>query len=238
MGSNVSKQTIDTTKENVTNIINESITEVNDDTTAYGTTKSTIEVVNEDGSKIKCKELNISNTAELNVAAIQEVFTDITSEKLNEVSSKIQDELVSASEQANEGISLGQSNVAIQKTLLSEKVATSINNSIKNTFETNVVASGGNNASTKIINSGDIEVDGECNFTSEAVSEILAKNVAKRIIEDLMKTLKISESSTTIDQKHDQTNEGITMGFLIAAAVLILLVIVAFVMIKKKAVSK
>ncbi len=234
MGTNVSRQRIESTKENITSVINDSITEVDDNTTAYGSAKSVIEIVNEDGSNIQCKELNVSNTAKLNVTAIQRIFTDLTSDQMTDLTTKIQDELESAAEQENEGINLGQTNVSIQDTVLAQKVTTSISNSVKKSFETNVVASGNNNASTKFINSGNIDIDGDCNFSSEAVSKILAENVSDRIIKDLMGVLQITESETKVKQDGSQSNEGITMAFLIAAAVLVLLVIVAFVMIKKK----
>jgi hypothetical protein len=223
MGANTSEQLIDSTSDLVSEVMNKMSTTVETKTSTYTGSFQIMKVEFSNMKIVGCGIL-LEQHAAVNVSALLNNTTTLTTDLSTEIMSTIKEEMKNTIEQKNEKLNLGQVNVSRAITKgntyleqnLTNDISVGISNSLKQTTE-----------GTQVIdfNMKDSEITcspgGIIKVSQKMIIDAIAKNIAKNIVDNGIENIVTGELEKAIKNKAKQLNKGIDIEFIVIVCVII-----------------
>jgi hypothetical protein len=223
MGANTSEQLIDSTSDLVSEVMNKMSTTVETKTSTYTGSFQIMKVEFSNMKIVGCGIL-LEQHATVNVSALLNNTTTLTTDLSTEIMSTIKEEMKNTIKQKNEKLNLGQANVSKAITKgntyleqnLTNDISVGISNSLKQTTE-----------GTQVIdfNMKDSEITcspgGIIKVSQTMIIDAIAKNIAKSIVDNGIENIVTGELEKAIKNKAKQLNKGIDIKFIVIVCVII-----------------
>lgn len=222
MGTNISKQVIDSTTSITQKVLNEFVNTA--ETEAIARAYSNQEaVIDATGARLYKCPVTIEQDAKVTAASFGDTSNQLSNNLANELKAQIKEKLEQTLQQANKDLNLFQTNFSDVRTKSSTYIDTELTNIIKNGIKNTVVSEGVSGQKATIILRGADCVESPATITQKALIDIMARNISKSIVENTIKNSISAEVDKEIKQKVEQTNAGLNIAIV---AIIILLVIV------------
>lgn len=224
MGSNVSKQSIDT----LSSVVTESLTQVTTELKNQNITdQSSYQHMMIDLGKVRgCKNINASQKAQISASVLVENSNDIANKMTTELMNTVEKELSNKLKQVNEDLNLGQANTAIMRTNSKTYLHNNLENNIKSGIQ-NTVKTSQHGGQDMVFYARDIECEkgGSLTFSQSMIMKTVAKNISENIVKNTIKAAITNDIKEKIKNDAEQLNKGIDAFAMVAIIAIIVCVI-------------
>jgi hypothetical protein len=224
MGTNISKQSV----ESLSTVVNESLmritTEVKNENLITQSSYQYMDV-SMDGVR-GCMGFVANQEAEIKASVMAENSTEIANRMKAELMNSIKKELTNTLKQTNKDLNLGQTNIGIletnSKSYIENKLEFDIESGITNTVSTSQDGKQimrFNILNFECLNGGVLELN------QSMVMKVVAENISKNIVNNTIKAAVTNEVKEKIKQEVVQLNEGIDIFAMFAVLVIVVCVV-------------
>jgi hypothetical protein len=222
MGTNISRQQVDSTTELVQNVMNEVITSSTNQTIVNAYTNQHAEIDAHGANLTRCP-LTITQNASTTALALGDVSNGLTAQLDNKLQAALNEKFDQTLKQLNEGINFGQTNVADvttrTRTYLEQNLKNVINQSVTNVVQT----TGKTDQNAKINLAGATCVDSPAGIDQKVVTNLISKNIAQTVVDNTVKNATEAEITKAVEQKVEQINKGLDFGIIIIVVIILAL---------------
>jgi uncharacterized membrane protein YoaK (UPF0700 family) len=214
MGTNVSKQMIESTTEIVNNSLTQISSEIENSISANTTS---IQTMNLDWKNVKINcSVNISQTATVSVSVMLQNTAKLANDLTNRLSGQLTEKLVNDLQQANEGLNLLSTNISSS----TQKTSSYLKNNIKNVIHTGIKNSIKiNSMGVQTLNmdlSGSVincPSSGVFRVSQKMQLDTIAKNISTALVTNAIKNSLDASVIKELKNKTKQLNEGLSFSF-------------------------
>lgn len=242
MGVNFSKRQYDVITEVVNKSLTQVCTDIQNTVSAYTNVTQSIRVVAKDHSSIICKKgFTLEQSTSSNVSVMQKAFSSNDVSTQTKIANTITAAITDTLKQNNSELNLGQANIGVAKLYSETKLTNDVLTSFKNAVTQNVSATVGVSQSLDVVveDATRYEVDGKCNWTNTAVTQVIIDTAMKSLMELQKVDLWENDVSQSLDGKWKQSNEGINplllFGGIFGGLFFVIIIIIIIVVVMKSA---
>lgn len=212
MGSNYSRQVMDSVTESVNNSVTEVINtmESRADLNLYA--NQTIRANFDYADLTKCP-VTVRQTSNAKVASFLDVNNNVTADIANDLKNTIREKIENTLEQVNSGLNLGQFNTADIITRTQTYATNNIENIIKTGISNVATMTSSHNQTIEFSARHMICRDSPINLSQEQMIEAIVSNIADNIVDNIVTNSAANDLIKEASNKVSQLNKGIDLGF-------------------------
>ena len=224
MGTNVSKQSI----ESLTSVVNKSLMKITTEIKNSNTTnQSSYQPMFIDLGKVRgCVNITATQRAEISANVLLENSSEIANKMTTELMNSIQKELTNTLKQTNEDLNLGQTNIGVLETNSKSYIENYLEHDIT-TGITNAIKTNQRGGQSMTFYARDIECadGGSLVFNQDMVMKTVSKNISTNIVNNTIKAAVTNDIKEKIKQEVVQLNKGIDIFAIFTVIIIVICVV-------------
>jgi hypothetical protein len=224
MGTNISKQSV----ESLTSVVNNSLMKVTTELKNENLTQQSsyqLMDINMDGVR-GCMGINATQEAEVTANVMAANSSVIANKMKADLMNSIKKEITNTLNQTNKDLNLGQTNIAALDLSSKSYIENNLEFDIK-TGITNTVSVSQDGSQIMRYNIKDFKClnGGALNFTQSLAMKVVAENISKNIVNNTIKAAVTNDIKEKLEQKVAQLNKGIDIFAMFAVLVIVICVV-------------